>query len=85
MTAFPSISGKATRIIKYAGRDKSRTEFEQEGRRGYAVGFTGMMRFLMERLPATERYITASAHGAGLSRDGDREIIANALIHQDFT
>jgi predicted HTH transcriptional regulator len=42
VTAFPSISGKATRIIKYAGRDKSRSEFEQEGRRGYAVGFTGM-------------------------------------------
>lgn len=86
VTAFPSISGKATRIIKYAGRDKSRSEFEQEGRRGYAVGFTGMMRFLMERLPATERYINGVRRMVpDYPETAIREIIANALIHQDFT
>ncbi|MFT2215449.1 helix-turn-helix domain-containing protein [Rhizobium giardinii] len=57
VTAFPSIAGKAVRIVKYAGRDKSRSDFEQEGKKGYAVGFTGMMKFLMERLPKDERYI----------------------------
>ncbi len=86
VTAFPSISGKATRIIKYAGRDKSRSEFEQEGRRGYAVGFTGMMKFLMERLPATERYINGVRRMVpDYPETAIREIIANALIHQDFT
>lgn len=86
VTAFPSISGKATRIIKYAGRDKSRSEFEQEGRRGYAVGFIGMMKFLMERLPATERYINGVRRMVpDYPETAIREIIANALIHQDFT
>ena len=33
---FPSIAGKSVRIIKYVGRDKSRSEFEQEGGKGYA-------------------------------------------------
>lgn len=86
VTAFPSISGKATRIIKYAGRDKSRSESEQEGRKGYAVGFTGMMKFLMRRLPATERYINGVRRMVpDYPETAIREIIANALIHQDFT
>jgi len=80
VTAFPSISGKATRIIKYAGRDKSRSEFEQEGRRGYAVSFTGMMKFLMERLPAQERYINGVRRMVpDYPETAICEIIANAL------
>ncbi|MBB3916192.1 hypothetical protein [Rhizobium fabae] len=35
VTAFPSIAGKAVRIVKYTGRDKSRSDFEQEGKKGY--------------------------------------------------
>lgn len=86
VTRFPSISGKATRIIKYTGRDKSRSEFEQEGRKGYALGFTGMMKFLIERLPTTERYINGVRRTVKKYPEiAIREIIANALIHQDFT
>lgn len=33
--AFPSLAGKAVPIVKYAGRDKSRSDFEQEGKKGY--------------------------------------------------
>ncbi|MGL4491154.1 MAG: ATP-binding protein [Rhizobiaceae bacterium] len=85
VTNFPSISGKAIRIIKYAGRDKSRSEFEQEGVKGYAVGFKGMMRFLMERLPKEERYIDGVRRLIPhFPETAIREIIANALIHQDF-
>lgn len=29
--------GKTVRIVKYAGRDKSRSDFEQEGKKGYAA------------------------------------------------
>ena len=86
VTIFPSISGKAVRIIKYLGRDKSRSEFEQEGRKGYAVGFIGMMRFIMERLPKEERYIDGVRRMVpAYPETAIREIIANALIHQDFT
>lgn len=62
VTIFPSIAGKTVRIVKYTGRDKSRSDFEQEGKKGYAVGFTGMMRFLMERLP--KKSDTLMAFGA---------------------
>jgi predicted HTH transcriptional regulator len=86
ITAFPSIAGKSVRIIKYLGRDKSRSDLEQEGRRGYAVGFSGMMTFLMKRLPAEERYINGVRRMVPLYPEtAIREVIANALIHQDLT
>lgn len=86
ITAFPSLAGKSVRIIKYAGHDKSRSEFEQEGRKGYAVGFSGMMGFLMQRLPKEEKYIGGVRRMIPLYPEtAIREIIANALIHQDFT
>lgn len=85
VTVFPSIAGKTVRIVKYAGRDKSRSDFEQEGKKGYAVGFTGMMRFLMERLPKDERYIDGVRRMVPhFPETAVREVIANALIHQDF-
>ena len=86
ITAFPSIAGKSIRIVKYVGRDKSRSELEQEGRRGYAVGFAGMMRFLMARLPSEETYVDGVRRMVPVYPEiGIREVIANGLIHQDFT
>jgi ATP-dependent DNA helicase RecG len=86
VTAFPSIAGKAVRIIKYVGRDKLSSELEQEGRMGYAVGFKRMMRFLMANLPKTERYVDGVRRMTpDYPETAIREVIANALIHQDFT
>lgn len=83
---FPSIAAKSVRIIKYVGRDKSRSDFETEGVRGYAVGFSGMMKFLMNRLPTEETYIQGVRRNDPVYPEtAIREIIANALIHQDFT
>ncbi|WP_426127939.1 ATP-binding protein [Pararhizobium sp. PWRC1-1] len=86
VTLFPSIAGKAVRIIKYIGRDKSKSDFEHEGKKGYAVGFTGMMKFLMDRLPKEERYINGVRRMVPhFPETAIREVIANAMIHQDFT
>ena len=83
---FPSIANKSIRLIKYAGRDKSRSEEEVEGKRGYAVGFAGLIRFIMGRLPKSETYIDGVRTMAPIYPEvAVREIIANALIHQDFT
>jgi ATP-dependent DNA helicase RecG len=83
---FPSIATKSVRVIKYAGQDKMHSEEEIEGKRGYAVGFPGMLKFIMDRLPKKEKFTggvrkVTSVH----SETAIREIIANALIHQDFT
>jgi ATP-dependent DNA helicase RecG len=86
VSRFPSISGKAVRVVNYAGRDKSKSDFEREARMGYAAGFANMMRWLMRRLPKEERYINGVRRSvARYPEIAIREIIANALIHQDFT
>ena len=83
---FPSIASKSVRVIKYSGKDKSKSEGEIEGKKGYAVGFRGMLKYITDRLPKEEKFEggirkTASKY----SEIAIREIVANALIHQDFT
>ncbi len=83
---FPTMANKSVRVIRYAGLDKSRSDDEIEERKGYAISFQSVIRYIMDRLPKEERYTdgvrrTVSAY----SRTAVREITANALIHQDFT
>lgn len=83
---FPSIAGKSVRVVKYVGVDKSRSEFEQVGARGYAAGFTGLMSFLSQRLPKEERIVSGVRRSHSLYPElAIRETLANALIHQDLT
>jgi predicted HTH transcriptional regulator len=85
LTAFPSVAAKSMRVIKYSGNDKRRSEEETEGKRGYAIGFRGMLKFIMERLPKHEVYKGGVRRPTSkYSETAIREIIANALIHQDF-
>jgi predicted HTH transcriptional regulator len=86
ITVFPSIATKSIRVIKYAGKDKMHSEEETEGRRGYAVGFQGLLSFITDRTPKKERFTGGIRKIMPVySATAIREIIANALIHQDFT
>lgn len=85
LTQFPSIARKAVRLIVYKGKGRMVTEREQEGRKGYAIGFEGLMVYLDALLPRNE--IIGSALREEVTMYPDlalRELIANALIHQDF-
>jgi predicted HTH transcriptional regulator len=83
---FPSIAKKSVRVIKYSGKDKSRSEGEIEGKKGYAVGFGGMLKYIVDRLPKEERFEGGARKTVSkYSETAIREIVANALIHQDFT
>lgn len=82
---FPSIKGKSVRVVKYVGTDKQQTDFEQEGKYGYAVGFRGLIKFVMASC-IREVYLDGVRKKAPIiPEQAVREIIANALIHQDFT
>jgi ATP-dependent DNA helicase RecG len=86
LTPFPSVATKSVRVIKYLGKDKRRAESETEGKRGYAVGFQGILSFVKNMLPREERFEGGIRHTVSLySEIALREIIANSLIHQDFT
>ena len=87
ITDFLSLSRKAVRIIVYDGASKTdRTTHQVTGNRGYAIGFRGLLKYVMDL------FSTGDVTKQGLRENRTlyaeialREIIANALIHQDFT
>jgi len=82
---FPDISRKAARVIVYAGESKLKTLSDITGEKGYAVGFTNMVRYVMGKLPQNEVIEDALRKEVKLLPEVVvRELLANALIHQDF-
>ena len=82
---FDNIRRKATRVIVYTGESKLETESDLIGEKGYAVGFTGLVHYVMSKLPQNEIIEDAIRKKAKLVPEiVIRELLANALIHQDF-
>lgn len=85
LDAFPSIARKAARVVVYVGGSKLQTKLDRTGTRGYAVGFQAMVKFVMEQLPQNEVIEDALRKEVTLVPEVViRELVANALIHQDF-
>ena len=85
LRSFPSIGRKAARVIVYAGESKLQTLSDLTGEKGYAVGFTGLVQYVMGKLPQNEVIEGAIRKEIKLVPEVViRELLANALIHQDF-
>jgi predicted HTH transcriptional regulator len=85
LEAYSELARKAVRVVVYNGTDKLDTKLERTGKRGYAAGFRGMVRFIGEQLPQNEVIENAIRREVKLVPDSIiRELVANALIHQDF-
>lgn len=70
----------------YDGLNKATTKLEQEGVKGYAISFQGLLQFVMSLLPQSEIVEQALRKKRTVYPEiALREIIANALIHQDFS
>jgi len=83
---FPDLSRKAVRVVVYDGLNKAKTKQEQEGTKGYAISFQGVMQFIMSLLPQSEVIEQALRKKRTVYPEiALREIVANALIHQDFS
>jgi len=83
---FPDLARKAARVVVYSGTSKLETRLDQGGAKGYAVGFQGLVRFVMAQLPQNEVIEDALRKQVKLVPEVViRELVANALIHQDFT
>jgi predicted HTH transcriptional regulator len=86
LSDFPDVSRKAPRVIVYSGRSKLQTKLDQPGFKGYAAGFQGLLRFITSQLPQNEVIEDALRRDFKLVPEVVvRELIANALIHQDFS
>ncbi len=82
---FPDISRKAPRIVVYSGTSKLETKLDQPASKGYAVGFRELVHFIMSQLPQNEVIEDALRKEVKLVPEtAIRELVANALIHQDF-
>lgn len=82
---FPDLRRKAARVVVYNGESKLDTKLDQTGGKGYAVGFRGLIRFIMSQLPQNEVVEDAIRQEVKLIPEiAIRELIANALVHQDF-
>lgn len=82
---FKSLKRKAVRVVVYNGATRLETIKEQIGGKGYASGFEGLIEFINGLIPRNEII------GKALRKDvpmypeiAVRELVANALIHQDF-
>ncbi|MCC8992485.1 MAG: putative DNA binding domain-containing protein [Candidatus Contendobacter sp.] len=83
---FPDLSRKAVRVVVYDGLNKAKTKQEQEGTKGYAISFQGLIEFVMALLPQSEVIEKALRTKRTVYPEiALREIVANALIHQDFS
>lgn len=83
---FPSLARKQVRVVHYSGNNRVETIHEQRGQRGYANGFEGLVEYVNSRLPRTEVIGEALRRETALYPElAIRELLANMLIHQDFT
>ncbi len=86
LTDFDNLARKAVRVVIYKGLNKAATEREYEGSRGYAGAFQSLLRFLGTILPQSEIIQKALRKKVTIYPEvALRELIANALIHQDFS
>lgn len=82
---FRSLKRKAVRVILYKGENRVETIREQEGTKGYACGFEGLIGFITNLLPSNEVIGPALRKEVPMFPElAIRELVANALIHQDF-
>ena len=83
---FPRLQRKALRVVEYRGASRLDTLREREETKGYAAGFAELMDYIDARLPRHEE------NGLAFQRSmpefpplAVRELVVNALIHQDFS
>ena|SRR3990167_1024870 len=82
---FGNIGRKAVRVIAYKANSKLDTKSDLKYEKGYASGFQELIHYIMGQLPQNEVIKDALRQETKLVPEiVVRELVANALIHQDF-
>ena len=84
---FPALRRKAMRVILYRGSGRTEAINERELTQGYAAGFEHLVGFIAGTLAALSNEVISQAIRRSVTKFPElaiRELIANALIHQDF-
>jgi len=81
----PALARKAPRVVIYEGIDKTQTREDKPGNRGYAVGFESLVDFVHSAAPLNRSVEQVVREEVKMfPKQALRELIANALVHQDF-
>lgn len=81
----PALARKAPRVVLYDGTSKLKTRDDRPGTRGYAPAFEGLVDFVHASAPQNRFVEEAVREEVKMfPRQALRELIANALVHQDF-
>ena len=81
-----SLARKAPRIIIYKGIDKLSTQDDKQETKGYAVDFDSIVDFIHSAAPQNHFIEQGVREEIKMfPKQALRELIANALVHQDFT
>jgi ATP-dependent DNA helicase RecG len=86
LSEFEGLSRKAPRVLIYKGTDKlEKAGKDFPGKKGYVLGFEGLIDFINKHMPSNNVIATAYRNEVrAFPEDAVRELVANALIHQDF-
>ena len=83
---FDGLARKSPRVVLYRGVDRTQTIKEHVTPKGCAAGFEELVQYIDDQLPRSEEL------GKSLRKDvrtypqvAVRELVANAIIHQDFS
>ncbi|MGG6265226.1 ATP-binding protein [Leptolyngbya sp. AN03gr2] len=83
---FSTLKRKVMRVIQYRGKGRVQTYKELESDKGYANGFESLINYIMALIPGNEVINQALRKSIPIFPElAVRELVANALIHQDFS
>lgn len=86
MSYFNAHARRGIRVICYTGTSKIEASKDKTFDRGYAIGFDEVLHYIQEQLPASEVIDDAFRKNVTVYPIVMiREILANAIIHQDFS
>ena len=85
LSQFKTVEYKAVRVLIYEGNNYTSPAHEQIGGKGYIVGFEGLIKYIEDHIPRTE-YIAGALrkYKPKFPILSIRELVANAIIHQDL-
>lgn len=87
MEDFSTLRKRTIRITQYAGKQKlDKAVYDKQGKIGIAISFNNVIENIMNHIPYTENYSEGSRKDVPrFPKIAIRELVANALVHQDFT